>query len=367
MAKKKKQPVVKRAPTAGERAHWQKQKRRNRLVFIFGVVVIVAVLALLSYGYYDQVYKPDHAEANKLHKTIVQVNEKKFSLEYIIDVMRFLNQQEANKAASSSGSSAVTAKTYTLDDAIQVIEYGELLQQAAPGLGISVSDDDVQTKLKSLVLPTNAPEDLTQDQFLKYYNAVLKSQHVSDKEFRALVTGDLLRPKLQDYLKTQVPKSAEQVHVQGTLVDKSRVTNVADRLVFTADTLSQVAQETTLETGSQTTGGDLGWMIKGIVGTKFDEVVFNLEPGVLSPPIDDETGQTTNGVWLVSVLEKVPDKALDDNQVTSFATADYSKWFKQQLQEGVDSKKVVNKLDDTIRTWATVYIAKHPITPTPSS
>ena len=139
---------------------------------------------------------------------------------------------------------------------------------------------------------------------MKYYNAVLKAQHISDREFRALVTGDLLRPKLQDYLKAQIPKSAEQVHVQGMLVDKSMVTDVADRLVFTADTLSQVAQETTPATGSQNSGGDLGWLIKGIVGTKFDEVVFNLEPGVLSPPIDDETGQTTNGVWLVSVLEK---------------------------------------------------------------
>jgi parvulin-like peptidyl-prolyl isomerase len=196
---------------------------------------------------------------------------------------------------------------------------------------------------------------------------VLKAQHISNKEFRALVTGDLLHPKLQDYLKTQVPKSAEQVHIQGMLVDKSRVTDVADRLVFTVDSLSQVAQEFSLASSSQTGGGDLGWIIKGILGTKFDETVFNLTPGVLSPPIDDETGQSTNGVWLVSVLEKVPDKALDDNQVQSFATITYGKWFKQQLQEGLDSKKVVNKLDDPIRTWATEYMAKHPITQTSSS
>jgi len=364
---KKKKTVVKRAPTAGELAKWQKQKRRNRLVFIFGVLVIVAVLALIGYGYYDSVYQPDHAEANKLHKTVVKVNDKKFSLEYIIDVMRFLNQQEANKAASSSSNSAVTAKTYTLDEAVQVIEYDELLQQAAPGLGISISEDDLQAKLKSIILPTDAPEDLAEDQFLKYYNAVLKAQNISDKEFRALVTGDLLRPKLQDYLKAQVPKSAEQVHAQGMLVDKSMVTNVADRLVFTVDSLAQVAQETSLQSNSQTSGGDLGWLIKGVVGTKFDDVVFNLEPGVLSQPIDDETGQTTNGVWLVSVLEKASDKALDDSQVTSFATVAYSKWFKQQLQEGLDSKKVVNKLDDSIRTWATEYMAKHPITQTSSS
>ena len=370
MAKKKKQPVVKRAPTAGERAKWQKQERRNRLVFIFGVLVIVAVLSLLGYGYYDQVYKSDHAEANKLHKTVVQVNEKKFNLEYIIDVMRFLNQQQANSAASSSSSSvAPTTKTYTLDDAVQVIEYDELMQQAAPELNISISDDDLQAQLKSLVLPKDAPEDITEDQFLQYYNDVLKSQHVSDKEFRALVTADLLRPKLQDYLKTQVPKSAEQVHIQGMLVDKSMMTDAVDRLVFTADSLTQVGQEVAVKSSSQTPqtlGGDMGWLVKGIMSTKFDEVVFNLQPGVLSQPIDDETGQSTNGVWLISVLEKAPDKALDDSQVTNFASIAYSKWFTQQLKEGQDSKTVVNKLDDPLRTWATEYIAAHPIA-TPSS
>ncbi len=359
MAKKKNQQVVKRAPTAGERAKWQKQERRNRVIFILGVVVIVAVLALLGYGYYDRVYQPDHEESNKLHKTVVQVNDKKYNLEYVIDVMRFLNTQQANRNTSSS-SDISTLKTYTLDDTVQVIVYDELLLQAAPELGIAISEDDLEAKLKSVVYP-NAPEDLTEEQYLKVYNAVLKAQHVSDEQFRALIIGDMLRPKLQEYLKTQTPKSAEQVHLQGALVDKSTVTNVADRLVFTADHLAQVAQETTPAIGAKTGGGDMGWLIKGIGGTKFDEVVFNLEPGVLSPPIDDETGQSTDGVWLVSVVEKQADRALEDNQVTDYTNVAYTKWFDQKLQEGLDSKAVVNKLDDSIRTWATEYIKDHPL------
>jgi hypothetical protein len=364
LAKKKNQPVVKRAPTAGERAKWQKQERRNNIVFVFGLVVIVAVLALIGYGYYDRVYQPDHRESNKLHKTVVQVNDKEFDLKYIIDVMRFLNTQQANSSSSSTSATA-TVKTYSLDETVQVIEYNELLAQASPGLGIAISEDDLQTKIKSLVYP-NAPEDLTQDQYLKVYNAALKAQHVTSEEFRALVTGDLLRPKLQEYLKTQVPKSAEQVHLQGMLTDKSVVTQVADRLVFTSDSLAQVAQETQMASGSQVSGGDLSWLIKGILGDKFDNIVFNLDIGVLSPPIDDETGQSTNGVWLVSVIAKEADRALDDSQVSSFTSVSYSKWFTQKLQEGVDSKNVVNKLDDSMRTWATEYMAEHPL-PTSSS
>jgi parvulin-like peptidyl-prolyl isomerase len=367
LAKKNKQPVIKRAPTAGEVAKWQKQKKRNRIVFVFGLVVVIAVLALLGYGYYDSVYQPDHAETNKLHATVVQVNDNKFSLEYIIDVTRFLNLQETNKAASSSDSSAATfPKTYTLDETVQLIENNELLQQAAPGLGISISEDDLQAKIKSIVLPSNAPEDLTEDQYLKYYKAVLKAQHISDEQFRTLITGDMLRPKLQDYLKTQVPKSAEQVHIQGMLVDKDMVIAAADRLVFMADSLPQVAQEVGVKSSSQTLGGDLGWMAKGILGTNFDDAVFKLEPGILSQPIDDENGQYPNSAWLVSVLEKAPDKALDDNQVQSLTAVAYSKWFEQQLQEGLDSKQVVNKLDDALRIWATEYMAKHPITKTSS-
>jgi len=356
---KKKKPVIKRAPTAGELAKWQKQRRRQHRTFIFGVLVILAVITLLGYGYYDQVYQPHHAEADKLHKTVVQVNKKKFSVEYVIDVMRFLNKQQSSSTTSST---TTPTKTYTLDDAVQLIEYDELLQQAAPGLGISVSEEDLVTKLKSLTLPSNAPEDLSEAQYLKYYGALLKTYHISDQEFRNLVTADLIRPKLQEYLKAQVPKSAEQVHVQGMLVEKSTVTDVTDRLVFTGDSLATVANELSLYTASQGNGGDLGWVVKGVAGTKFDEAIFNLEPGVLSQPIDDETGQSTGGVWLVSVLEKQPDRTLDDTQIQNLANVAYGNWFEQQLKNGLDSGQVVNKLDDTTRTWATEYMANHPIT-----
>ena len=355
---KKKQPVIKRAPTAGEVAKWQKQKQRNRIILVFGVMVIIAVLALLGYGYYDHVYQRDQAEANKLHKTIVQVNNDKISLEYIIDVMRFL-QQQANSASSST---QTIPKTYTLDETVQVIEYNELLQQAAPGLGISVTEDELQAKIKSIVVPSGAPEDLTDAQILKYYNAFLKAYHITDREFRGLVTTDMLRPKLQEYLKGQVPKIAEQVHIQGVLVNETMETAMADRLVFTGDSLNDVAKQVSLVSGAQSNGAELGWMVRGILGTKFDDTVFNLEPGVLSQPIDDETGQYPNDVWLVSVLEKSPDRALDDNQVQSLAAVNYAKWFEQQLQQGLDSKQVVNKLDDNIRIWATKYMDEHPIT-----
>ena len=358
MAKKKKQPVIRRAPTAGEVAKWQKQKQRNRIVFVFGVVVIIAVLALLGYGYYDRVYQRDRAEANKLHKTIVQVNNSKFSLEYIIDVMRFL-QEQANSASSST---QTIPKTYTLDEIVQVIEYNELLQQADPGLGISITEDELQAKIKSIVVPPGAPEDLTDAQILKYYNAYLKAYHITDREFRGLVTADMLRPKLQEYIKDQVPKTAEQVHIQGMLVNETMETAVADRLVFTGDSFNDVAKQVSLVSGAQSNGAELGWMVKGILGAKFDDTVFNLEPGVLSQPIDDETGQYPNAAWLVSVLAKEPDRALDDNLMQSLTAVNYAKWFEQQLQQGLDSMQVVNKLDDDIRIWATQYIAKHPIT-----
>jgi parvulin-like peptidyl-prolyl isomerase len=350
---KKKKPVIKRAPTAGERAKWQKHKRRQHLIFIMGVLVILAVLVLLGFGYYDRVYQPDHEEANKLHKTVVQVNEAKFSVEYVIDVMSFLNKQQQQQD---------TLQSYTIDDIAQKIEYDELLQQAAPELGISVSEDEVLAKLKSEMLPEDAPEDLTDAQFLKYYRAVLKAEHISDKEFRSLVISDMLRTKLLDYLKAQVPKSAEQVHVQGVLVEKSMATEVADRLVFTGDSLAAVADEVSLYTASQGNGGDLGWLPRGIMDTKFEEVVFALEPGVLSQPIDDKTSQSTGGVWLVSVLEKQPDRAVEDSQAQSLANVAHGNWFEQQLQKGLDSGQVVNNLDDATRTWATEYMAEHPTT-----
>lgn len=353
---KKKPPVLKRTPTAGEVAKWQKQERRNRIVFILGTVVIVAIVALLGYGYYDRVYKENHAESNKLHKTVIQVNEDKFNLQYVIDVVNFLNIQ-----AQADNSTTGSLKTYTINDAEQLIEYNELLIQAAPELGISIAGNELDTRIREIVVPQSAPTDYTEEQYLKYYSAYLKAYHINDREFRDLLTAEMLRPKLQDYLKTQVPTSAEQVHIQGVLINETMVTEVADRLVFTSDNLNDIAPTVSVLSSGQSTA-DLGWMVKGIMGSTFDDAVFSLEPGVLSEPIPDETNQYPNAEWLVSVLEKESDRPLDDAQKQNLAAVDFSKWFTQKLQQGLATKQVVNNLDDALKIWAKQYMDKHPIT-----
>jgi parvulin-like peptidyl-prolyl isomerase len=150
------------------------------------------------------------------------------------------------------------------------------------------------------------------------------------------------------------------VHVEGVLVDGTKVTAVSDRLVFTSDTLNDVASAFSKLTSGQTTA-DLGWMTKGIMGNNFDDTVFSLEPGVLSQPILDETNQYPNAEWLISVLEKSPDRAIDDNQKNNLAAANYSEWFQQRLQQGLASKQVIDNLSDSLKTWATKYMKDHPL------
>ncbi|MFC1990794.1 peptidylprolyl isomerase [Chloroflexota bacterium] len=267
MAKKKKAVKLPRELTRHQLAGWQRQKKRQRIIFIAGVCVITAVLVIIGVGWYAGLYRPQH-------QTAIMVNDTKFNMKYYVDMLKLRGE----------GQSPEFIQLLT-DDIVRSIEQNELIRQEALKLGISASNDEIKERLKKFELPVN---NVTRD----------------------LAGSQILLEKLQDdYFNSQVPVSAEQAHIMAMLLEsESQASDVRTRLESGED-FAELAGELSMNLPTKTSEGDLGWhpesILTDLLGSPVSaEYAFGAEAGALSQPLYDEEITKGVGYWLVKVLSR---------------------------------------------------------------
>ena len=279
---KKKVEKPKREFTKRQLSRWQQHKRRQRIIFGSGILIVVAVLTIIGLGVYFGWYAPEY---KPLHETIVEVNGNKFNMDYYIKTLEYkIFEYE------SFGFSVTIDQLPTLADAVVIdVEEKELIRQAAEELGITVGDDEV-------------------DEILDSYEPPL-SEEYRDLVREPVEARMLLDRLLDEYFEEEVPKFAYQRHIMAMFLEsESQVNEVKDRLEAGED-FAELASELSLDTYTQENEGDLGWRVEGVLSsvlytTVIDEYAFDCEVGVLSEPLYDETRTKIVGYWLIEILER---------------------------------------------------------------
>lgn len=272
---KKKAEKPKQELTKRQLSRWQQQKRRQRFILSSGISVIVAVLAVVGIGVYNQWYT---AEYKPLHETVIEVNDAKFDMNYYIKMLKYYY--------SGQGVSSQNLPSFA-DEVVKVIERNELIRQEAMKLGISVSDEEIDKELKSYDPPLS-----------KDYWDVVRTQMLVER------LGD-------EYFDKQVPTYAEQRHIFAMFLESEQQANEVRARLEAGEDFTQLAGELSLDTTSKEKKGDLGWRPKGVLplmleNNTVDEYAFTFtgEVGALSQPIPDETKTKMVGYWLIKVLER---------------------------------------------------------------
>jgi len=297
---KKKIAKPKREFTRRQLSQWQRQKRRQRIVFGIGISIIVAVLGILGAGWYITQYQP-------LQQTVIRVNDTEFKMNYYIKMLKYYGEG------------------YSLDEVVRVIEQVELIKQGAMKLGVTVSDSEVDDELKERDPPLS-------------------------KDYRDLVRAEMLISKLQDeYFEQQVPLSAEQRHIMAMFLEsESQAAEVRARLEGGED-FGKLAEELSLENLSRSESGDLGWRPRGILpgtmGTSIlEEHAFSSEVGVLSQPIYDEAKFKRLGYWLIEVLEMEEEPEEAHVQAILLGSEEEAQSAKDRLEAGEDFAALAEEL-----------------------
>ncbi len=284
MAKKKRKlEKPKYEPTKRQLSRAKQHRRRQRLIFGSGILIIVAVLAVIGAGVYFGWYVP---ERQPLRETVIKVNDTEFNMAYYVETLKY----EVNQLKSMGASVGASQMSYLAQGAVTSIETSELVRQEALKLGISVSDAEVEATINT--------------QFASYGPSFLKNFHDVIKD---MVRIQLLRQKLLDnYFDQRVPQTAPQRHVLAMFLEsQSQANEVRDRLEA-GDLFSDLTAEFCLDSYCKSQNGDLGWhpqeILAKLTGSSvLADSTFRQEVGTLSQPIAEGTKSKSLGYWLIRV------------------------------------------------------------------
>jgi parvulin-like peptidyl-prolyl isomerase len=278
LAKKNKKTEIKRPFTKHQLSQRERHKRQQLTLTIVGIAFVALILAFVGYGYYVEQFKP-------IHQKVLRVNDTVLDMGYYIEAIELVT-----KAQSSSSPTPTLIGDMTLD----FLEQHELISQGAPELKIKVSDDEIDSLIKTTGLP-------------------------DDKVTRDIVSAELLAKKMNDsYFNEKVPTTAEQTNVQAMLLESQDVAQEVINRLATGDNFTALASEFSVEPVTKAKSGELGWLTKGhldvlsegLTNSHLEQIAFSLEPGTTSKPIYDDSVTKGIGYWIIQVTEKDPNQGV---------------------------------------------------------
>ena len=273
MAKKKRKPQhIRQQPSSSTKrqlSHWQRQQRTQRIIRIAAIIFFICVLGYVGYGYYDNEVKP-------FKQPVLRVDDTVFDMGYYMKVLDLYSRGQESVVVS-----------LIADMVLDSIEQQELTVREAAGLGITVSDEEIDSKLDEVGL-------------------------TDDKVHKKVIGAELVTDRLMaDYFDPKIPVACEQVQVQAMFLESETVAEEVASKLEAGDDFAALAKEFSTEAQTNESGGDLGWLPKGfsdvllggLGGSLLSEIMFEMEPEMLSEPIYDESVTKEVGYWLIEVLD----------------------------------------------------------------
>ncbi|MFC1897030.1 peptidylprolyl isomerase [Chloroflexota bacterium] len=310
---KKRLGKPKREVTKRQLSHWQQQRKRQRVILGLGTFIVATVLVIMGAGWYISYYQP-------LHQTVIRVNKTEFNMDYYIKMLKFYGE----------GLPIYYMDTMA-DELIVVIERNELIREGALQLGIAVSNEEVNEKLKSYDPPLS-------------------------KDYKDVARTELLKSKLLDrHFEQTVPVLAEQRHIMAMFLEsESQATDIRTR-VEAGEDFAELAGELSLDRFSKDKKGDLGWhpedVFVELLATSIPgEHAFGSEIGILSQSIYDETKTKGVGYWLVKILDRQQESKQIHIQAILLGSEKEAQDVRARLEASEDFTTLAKELSQHIET-----------------
>jgi len=187
-----------------------------------------------------------------------------------------------------------------------------LLKQGAVDTGFTVTPDEIKVSLDKLIQNLGGPEKLTAWEQENFY---------TDQVFMTAFTRSIYAAWMRDRIISEIPDTAEQVHVlQIRVLSESEAQGIIAQLGTGSD-FATLAQQY-----DPVTKGDLGWFPRGyLTQAAVDEAAFNLEPGGISPVIKSDVGY-----HIIQLIEKDSSHKLTPDAFKFVQTQALIKWLEDK-------------------------------------
>ena len=337
-------------------ARWQRDRRRKRQALAIAAALILVIVAIPAYGYYDTfVEPPRHVVAN--------INGSKYTLGDMVELTK------ANVAFFRQGGGQPDLGSIPFQILDNIIT-NELIFQVAPGLGITVTQEDIDERLRENFYPA-VPEDQEaraeqlEREFNENYREYLNITGHSDGEYRKIVQFSLLQGKARELMADRVPGVEEQVYVEWIVLNRSSDTVQQDidtiqrRISDEGEEFGTLARIFSIDNSFADNDGLVGWVPRGAFPL-LEETLFSLENNTLSEAIFTE-----NGYYLMRVTDSAEELEVSEQMREQIKGSVYDQWLldlrrANDIEVAFSSKEyawLVNKVREFLPPAATPNVS----------
>ena len=323
------------------------ERRRRRLALIIIGALLLLIMGILVAGYVLIFVLPPQ-------QLIVRVGEVSYSRGDMVKLLRL--RQRSMELANAQG----LRNSDDIFEALQLIVENEVISQAAPADGISVSRDEIDNEVRARIAPSEndsigKSEAQIEREYRERYRQFLNQSQVSEVEHRDLVRKAILREKYRQFLGDKVPAFAEQVYLhriaigvqdeidimQTKLTDSIGDDKSPERI---RAVVREIAREFTSDPETYQSAGEVGWTPLGI-HEDYESKFWDLQPGELSDPTPNV--DNPQSVFFFIISEREANREVSRRDRESLKTRTLQIWVNQERQ----NHDVYAKFNSDIYAW----------------
>ena len=334
---------------APARARARQEVRRQRLTITIGAMLILLIVAIVAVGYYREFWEPPRVAAGDIRGV-------KFTMGDLVERIRVL--QGINRYEGGRVDLSVVPFQY-----LQDMLNAEILRQAAPGLGITVTEEDINDRVKDQFYPKQEagqqvdPGQLDQE-FDDNYTNFLTQVRLEEQDYRGMVSEQLHRAQLTVMFASTIPEMPEQVEVEWIrMTFETEADPVAVRERLEEEEFNAVAAEVATPEGFANLEGYVGWVPEGAF-PDLDHVLYGdpeaeaeedrqpLDVGAISDPV-----YVQDGIYIVHKLSGAGERELEPIMHFKLAQEMVNEWRNEQLTRGSKEGWVKINFDSHRYAW----------------
>ena len=315
---------VRQEEAGRESTRLAQERKHQRLVWAIGTALIMVIAAVVAAGYYDKFFHPPRVWAGN-------VRDVEFTMGDLVERIRVL------QGLTGEVDLSVVPFEYLQNQLI-----AEILRQASPGLGISITDEDLDEALRSQFLPEATASDgaapgQLEEEFRQNYSAYLTRTGLSDADYRIILEEQIADFQLRTILAASIGDTGEQVELEWIfLAPAGNVAPLEVRERLDIEEFGVVAAEVSMPDGFADGAGYVGWVPRNAF-PGLDAVIFGddedgtepLEVGGISRPI-----ATLDGIYIVHKLSPAEDREITVEMRLKLLSQVTRQWELDQLTRG---------------------------------
>jgi hypothetical protein len=354
------------------------ERRKQRLAITIFAMLLMAIAAIIAVGYYREFFLPPRVLACRIRDESYTMGD----LVQRIRVLQGINRYQGGFVDLSKVPFEI----------LQGLCNAEILRQASPGLGISVTEDDVKQALRAQFYREAEPGQTTdpgqlEQEYENRYRAFLTQTGLSAEEYRLILEESLAQSHLRAVLGAGIQSPQEQVEVEWVHLElNSNLVPAEVRKRLDTEKFAAVAEEVGSPDGYANVAGYVGWVPRGAF-PDLDKVLFGDPEATATPPAGTGAGTpapvptppvdaaaatptpapgakpplavgaisdpvyTQQGTYLIRKISGPASQPLADNMRSKLNTELVIRWQNEQLQRGSEEKWLTMNIDSDLYAW----------------